>query len=139
MKYEYEGYGCGVRFRADVRADHLPCTCGNEMAQRKWGFSVAASFQPHFNSALGINVNSRSQYQSELARLSERASQDGVVYDAEGNSHVVHRPEHNYVPVDLRDKEALGVTNDGLDATYDAWKKEGRDDDARKLKALMDD
>jgi hypothetical protein len=104
-----------------------------------WGFVFKTPFQPHFNPSLGVAVNSESQYRSELARISEQQSRPGTVYDADGNPHTVERPLHNYQPVDIRDKAALGVTNDGLDATYDAWKKQGRDDDARKLKALMDE
>lgn len=138
--YEYECEDHGL-FRSYTRADRLQCIhtpCTN-VAQRRWGVNVGVSFQPHFNPSLGLAVNSQSQFESELSRASEAASQPAIVYDANGGEHHVERPVHNFQPVDMHDKQALGVTNDGLDATYDRWKSLGRDDDAKKLKKLMDD
>lgn len=49
----------------------------------------------------------------------------------------MERPPVNYQPVDLRDKEALGVTELGLDATYDALKRQGNDPAADRLRRLL--
>lgn len=124
--------------RADTTTCHINMAC-NHRARRVWGFSVAASFQPHFNPTLGVGVSSKSQFESELSRAAELASQPTVNYLADGTPVTVERPQHNYVPVDMHDKTSLGVTNEGLDATYDRWKALGKDDDAKKLKKLMDD
>lgn len=124
--------------RADQVNCHLNMAC-SERAQRIWGFRVGQSFQPHFNPSTSSYISSPSQLGSELARASELASAPTTNYLADGTPVEVERPHHNFVPVDLHDKEALGVTNEGLDATYDAWKKQGRDDDAKRLKSLMDD
>jgi hypothetical protein len=39
----------------------------------------------------------------------------------------------------MRDKEALGVTSEGLDSTYDALRKAGKDAEAKRLKSLIDE
>lgn len=129
-------------FRCATRADHTHChlnmSC-TQPAQRRWGFSVASSFQPHFNPSLGVGVNSDREFRNNLARASEEASAPGINYLADGTPVPIERPQHHFTPVDMRDKEALGVTNEGLPATYDRWKQLGRHDDAKKLKDLMDD
>lgn len=140
MKYEYECPTHGP-FRSDIRSDSLLCediTC-TQVAIRRWGFHVASSFQPHYNPSVGMNVSSEAQLRSEMSRVSEEASRPVTNYLSDGTPVTVERPPVNFVPVDARDKATLGVTNDGLDATYDRWKSEGRDDDARKLKRLMDE
>lgn len=137
-------YHCPIHgeFRCATRADftscHLSMSCV-QRAQRRWGFSVATSFQPHFNSTLGVAVNTKSQFESELSRASEAASRPVINHLSDGTPVEVERPQHNFVPVDMHDKQAMGVTDEGLDATYDRWKAMGRDDDAKKLKRLMDD
>lgn len=144
MSYTLYTYWCPTHgeFNCATRADstdcHISMSC-TQRAQRVWGFSVAASFQSHYNPSLGVAVNTHSQFESELARASEAASSPAVNYLADGTPVPVERPPHTFTPVDMRDKQALGVTNDGLDATYDRWKALGRDDDAKKLKKLMDD
>lgn len=125
MKYEYQCVECRWIIRSDQRANWLPCPNCGARAQRQWGFTVSI-FQPHFSHATGTEISSAAQHRSHLARASEQTFlRTGV--------------EANYQPVDWRDKTALGVTNDGLDATYDALKREGRDDQARRLKRLMDE
>lgn len=124
--------------RADSTLCHINMSCPHR-AQRRWGFSVGPSFQPHFNSSIGAPVSSRAELKSELARASEAASAPTTNYLADGTPVTVERPPHHFVPVDPRDKQTLGVTNEGLDATYDRWRQLGRDDDAKKLKKLMDD
>lgn len=143
MRYGKYEYRCSTHgpFRSDFRADSMYCPGPGEfhLAQRVWGVNVAQSFQPHYNPSLGLAINNKSQFQTELDRASEVASAPVTNYLADGTPVVVERPEHHFVPVDSRDKAALGVTNEGLDTTYDRWKQQGRDDDAKKLKALMDE
>lgn len=111
----------------------------NRPARRVWGFAFKPIVHSHYNTATGSVISSDSQLQSELSRASEAASTPHTLIDDRGDPHLITKPEHNFVPVDWRDKEALGVTNLGLDSTYDRMKAQGRDGDAAKLKKLMDD
>jgi hypothetical protein len=145
MKYEYE---CAVhgRFRSDEKADKLPCPDNsmwslrcNRPSRRVWGFAFKPVVHSHFNTSVGAPISSDTQFKSALARASEEASTPHTLIDDNGDPHLITKAEHNFVPVDWRDKEALGVTNLGLDSTYDRMKAQGRDSDAAKLKKLMDD
>src|SRR4051794_4954861 len=120
MKYEYRCNRCPLVIRSDVRADALQCPECKHLAQRQWGFAYKAGFREGYNPALGQHISSRSQLQSALSVASDRASQPTSIVDDAGNKHDIERPPHHYVPVDMRDKEALGVTSEGLDSTYDA-------------------
>lgn len=145
MKYEY---ACALHgtFRSDTRADSIKCPFKIEFdmpcsrpARRVWGFALKPIVHSHFNTAVGLPVSSEAQLRSALARASEEASTPHEIIDDVGERHLITKPQHNFVPVDWRDKEALGVTNLGLDSTYDRMKAQGRHDDAAKLKKLMDD
>lgn len=106
--YEYACRSCGERdslvrsVHDDTRPDRLPCSCGAEMGRK---FSVPhATPMMHaaYSTATGSVVSDRRQFASELRRISdERTAETGIV--------------HSFVPVDLRDKERLGVTDKGLD------------------------
>lgn len=148
-KYEYE---CPVhgRIRSDNRGDSIMCSTVPEgghwpddaciqPARRIWGVNVKPSFHEGYNPTLGQYVSSRSQLNSALSRASDEASRPRYNVDNEGNVHEVIPAPVNYKPVDMRDKAALGVTNEGLDSTYDSLRRQGKDDQARRLKALMDD
>lgn len=141
-------YTCAIHgsFRSDTRADSIKCSYEDAMgypcnrpARRVWGFAFKPIMHGHYNNAVGGYVSSEAQFRSELARASEAASTPHTIIDDVGEKHEIAKPQHNFVPVDWRDKEALGVTNQGLDATYDRMIQQGRDSDARKLKKLMDE
>lgn len=145
MKYEYECPFHGP-FRSDTRGDSHPCIYRIEFdrlcarpSRRVWGFGFKPIIHSYYNPAVGREISSNAQFRSELARASEAASTPHVEIDDYGNSHVITKAPHNFVPVDWRDKAALGVTNEGLDSTYDRMKQQGRDADAAKLKRLMDE
>lgn len=54
--------------------------------------------------AVGEHVHSRRQFADKLKAASDRQSaRTGLA--------------HNYVPIDLRDREACGVTDEGLEST----------------------
>jgi len=125
--YEYVCRTCGISFRCDVREDEVLCLRCTNWAHRVWGFSIAASFP-----------GNRAHHASELARASEKASQPQILYDAHGEAHTVERPEHRYVPVDLRDRDALGVTGEGLPATYDHLRRIGNDPAADRLRKAIE-
>src|SRR5688572_16350362 len=68
-------------------------------------FSIAAPMQDHFNTAVNKPISSMRTLKAELNRKSEELTERTGI-------------PHNYQPVDLRDKEGLGVTDEGLDSTY---------------------
>ncbi len=112
-------------FTSDTRGDSLWCPKCHARSQRKWSFTVSAPFEQHLNPTTGTVVNTPGQFKSELQRANDMHAAAG-------------RPSH-LEPVDARDKAALGVTNEGLPATYDRLRSEGKDADAKRLKQLMDD
>ena len=67
--------------------------------------AIHAAMPEHFNASLGTYVRNRHDYADGLAEASEKASQRAG-------------RDISYGPVDLRDREALGVTDEGLDATH---------------------
>lgn len=136
--YEYVCGTCGVVTHSNVRDDWIVCVNCPNRAQRRWGFSVLPSMQPAFNATTGTVVRNRADLTSQLSEASERASSPRVVYDGYGEAHQITPPEHRYVPVDLRDREACGATSEGLDATYDALRRQGNDPAADRLRKVME-
>lgn len=91
--------------------------CGGEpirsTMERVYDFSFFRRSMPeHYNLSAGKFVRNEQHFKDELRRQSDEASERVGL-------------EHNFVPVDPRDKEALGVTDEGLDSTYDRRKKAG--------------
>lgn len=69
---------------------------------RKFSFYVKQPFAPHYNTAIGKYVSTRSEFNAELSRLSDKQSERTGI-------------EHNYVPVDLADTAAFGATDEGAE------------------------
>jgi hypothetical protein len=129
---------CSLTFRCNVRDDEVMCLRCDRMARRVWGFHVLPTSGSGYNPATGSYVLSKADLKSRLARASEEASAPRTVYDGYGEAHEIERPPSNYVPVDLRDREALGVTSEGLDATYDHLRRIGNDPVADRLRKVID-
>lgn len=125
MRYEYHCDACDLTFRSDWRDDEVMCLRCTRWARRVWGFSV-------------LPPGPSAGHRSTLARASDEASASATVWDGYGNPHPVERPAHRYVPIDVRDKEACGVTDEGLPATYDAFRRAGNDPAADQLRKVMD-
>lgn len=138
MSYEYRCTACDLTFRCDVRDDQVMCLHCDRMARRIWGFHVLPTSSAGFNPTTGTYVRNRADLNSQLARASDEASSPQTLYDAYGEAHHVERPPSQYVPVDLRDREALGVTSEGLDSTYDSLRRQGNDPVADRLRKVMD-
>lgn len=64
----------------------------------------------HYDPTTGTIISDRRHFTEELARMSERTEEQTGV-------------KTNYVEVDLHDREALGVTDDGFRETYDAGER----------------
>lgn len=97
-------------------------------SKRKWSVNVQPSMQEHFNTTIGKPVSNMNAFKDGL----KRASEEATLRPIEAHADLVRAAEeqgidigdakpreleHNFVPVDMRDKEALGVTDEGLDAT----------------------
>lgn len=95
---------------ADTMSKFCP-ECGEAM-QRLWSAPAVHRFVEHFSQATGQEVGSQRQFREQLKRASEEATiRTGI--------------PHNYVPVDLRDKAATGVTDAGMEATHKAHRDQG--------------
>jgi len=134
--YEYACTTCGPH-RTDQRADNIQCpSCGGR-ARRVWGFTYRPGFQAGYNPSVGRYVSSGADLRSAFSAASDKASAPTTLYDVEGNRYDIDRPPVNFQPVDLRDKERLGVTEEGLPATYDALKRQGNDPAADRLRSYL--
>lgn len=76
--------------------------------------------QPHFNNATGEYVTGERNFKDALKRKSEEMT-------------VRTGMEHNYAPVDLREKDALGVTDEGLDETRKRLHDTGQETSGKKI------
>lgn len=107
--YLYQCRTCGAREESTTRGDTIgPCgrrygdiVCPGEM-RRRFQVSMPFVMQEHFNSAVGGPISDQKQFESELRKKSDLASQHTGM-------------EHKYVPVDMNDKKGLGVDGRGID------------------------
>lgn len=127
--YEYECRSCGRTALSQERysKDQLTSAdtaCPNCLAtgsfKRIFGFAFKRPMQEHFNNSVGKVIRTDAQLKSEFARLSDEAEK------YTGNP-------HKFVPIDPHDKEALGVTDEGLASTHDKLVAEGKKEPARRL------
>lgn len=98
----------------------VECYCGTTMV-RVFSFNQKPMMPEHLNSTTGQVVRSERDFRDQLKRQSEAETvRTGI--------------EHNYVPVDVQDRQTLGVTAEGLDATYNRRRKLGmKTNDAMKI------
>jgi len=112
--YEYRCKNCRAILRTTSRRDsgQLSChACGRPLT-RVWGFRLTPVMHAHHNSTTGTVISDRRQFEAELRRKSDEATErTGAV--------------HNYVPADMSDTKALRVTEEGLKETYDRQVRTG--------------
>lgn len=108
--YEWRCGECGTAYQSQrALGDLAPPTCPtcNIPVRRRYSrIAVKQSMPEHFNSSTGAVVRNERQFRDQLKVQSEQATlRTGL--------------EHNFVPHDPRDsKQELGVTEEGLEATY---------------------
>lgn len=109
--YEYRDIRTGQIGQVDCDRNDKPAMdrTMREMGWRPFYGSVrfGAVMHAHFNSTTGTIVSDPRQFQQDLNRKAESVEEQTGL-------------KVTYAPVDLHDKTALGVTDEGLDATYDA-------------------
>lgn len=93
--------------------------CLGEMLRCVRNLNYKHAMQAHYNTAVGYVNNSR-ELDDKLKEHSERQSN----YTG---------TEHNYERVDLREKDALGVTDEGLDSTMKRRRDTGLDAPTRSI------
>ncbi len=110
MRYSYFCTICGnedidTHFERIGAVGPCPCiVCGSVM-RRGYSFSFVRSMAEHFNNSTGQYVSNSRDFGDQLKRKSEEASlRTGM--------------DHNFVPVDVTDAKALGVTDEGLEETH---------------------
>ncbi len=72
--------------------------------RRVWGFNLAHSMPAHYNQSTGQFVTNERAFKDQLKEMGERQSESTGLY-------------HDYQPVDITDRKACGVTDDGLEST----------------------
>lgn len=115
MIYAYKCRTCGLEQDSTTRADSIgPCpttltaddqslSCPGELT-RLFSLSVAPVMQEHYNATTNSYISDNRKFDEELKRQSERVS-------------LYQGSEARFERVDPSDKKALGVTDEGMDAT----------------------
>lgn len=128
--YKYQCDGCGAeRLEVMTFAEHDKFFAGEhwrsiecEKSVQDWlcgwwrqvyDFQFSRGMAEHFNHSLGTHVST------------ERAANDNLKRLADENS-ARHGYDHQYELVDPRDKDSVGVTDQGLEATEKRAVDEGR-------------
>jgi hypothetical protein len=110
MRYSYECEACGYE---SIEAEFRPvggtlgrtCDLCGGLLRRIVCFAFKRGMREHFNPTIGRYVTSSHDFAEGLKQASESAS-------------LASGLDHNFVPVDLRDPAACGVTDEGLDDTF---------------------
>lgn len=126
-QYEYRCDGCKTPYtivdsmEGDTKAEfdrglmaHI-MPDGSVCGMFKRDFSsvhIAPVMQEHMNATVGKPISDMGQFKRELREAGEKLEERTGV-------------PHDFQPVDLRDKDSLGVDDTGLDATHDAMVKAG--------------
>lgn len=122
----YEGMDCWLAADTAGEATDPEDMCW-EPLKRVYSFAAAPVMHEHFNHSVGKVISDMRQFKSQLARKSEEDSERrGMKID--------------YQPVDLTDRQSLGVTDEGIE-TYDrsyarAAGRASRDEDGTHSRAM---
>lgn len=126
--YDYKCPTCGLtggvmRELGDTSPPDCP-ECAEKVGMRRQytTFAIKAPMQPHYNMTTGTYISSSNQFSDQLKAMSEeRTLRTGI--------------EHNFVPHDPREmKDELGVTDEGLEATYRRTRDSGDEGTVRRMK-----
>lgn len=116
MIYEYKCPNCQAHAESFTRADRITAHCqscdSEQEFRRVFSISTQAVMQEHWNATVNKPISSHRQFVDELKRAAEVASlRTGM--------------EHKYETIDSRDKEALGVTDEGVHESNRIRQKQG--------------
>jgi hypothetical protein len=119
MIYPYQCNSCGAEahhanFSPIGGHLDLPCQCCGGLMVRRASFQFRRSMAAHFNQSTGTYVSNEREFADGLKLASEEASaRTGM--------------DHNFIPVDVTDMKALGVTDEGLEHTKKVRRDTGLD------------
>lgn len=117
--YKFQCPECGVLYRETlpVTQRDVDLTCDScpdaPFLERVFSFAYKSPLQEHFNVSTGSYVTSERTLKDEMKRASDERS-ERLGFD------------HSFTPVDPRETEALGVTEEGLDSTRRREVEEGK-------------
>lgn len=115
MFFEFKCPSCRL---TSTHTENDPPTCAacGHTTRRVYSFNLKSSspFEPHFNHSLGRVVTSQADFNEGLKLANARANAPRLNEGTE----LTHAIPANYTPVDLHDKEAFGVTDEGMDNFY---------------------
>lgn len=99
-EFEFACDGCsGLHFTSKSR-EPLTCPMGHTAFRRVYTFGAFHREMPgQFSQALGRYVGSKREYHDGLKAASEHASEQTGM-------------DHNFLPMDMADRDATGVTDD---------------------------
>lgn len=99
----------------------IPCPLCHARAKKILQFpAIKRTMSDHFNATLGRPVSSERDFRNGLSEASDKAS-------------IRAQREVSYSPVDLRDKAAVGVNDEGLDQTRRRERAEGKSEAKKYL------
>lgn len=107
--YAYKCRTCGQRYESEERANvlHVECQtldCMGAPTRDYSGIQVNRGMKEHWNPSVNAPVTSEKDYATKLRISGEQYTEKTGI-------------ETRYVPVDWSDTKALGITEEGLDAT----------------------
>lgn len=126
MNYSYVCEPCDaeVVLTEFQKVGHSPSSvcplCDGRLVRMVSSPNIVPGWQGGFAVATNSFVNSERQFKSELSRKSDEMSERTGA-------------NHKFVPVDLREGAALGVTEEGLDATRKRRRDSGDDLPTRRI------
>lgn len=121
VEYEYRCRECGDVSYSYDRADRIVCPVCDALAHRTWAFAVRLSMPDHYNHAAGQYVSNEAALTEAFHVQSEKATaRTGI--------------PHKFAAVHPSDKETLGITDEGLDATHDRNVQSGKSAPVSKLR-----
>lgn len=106
--YEYKCRECGMADHGTTQRPERRCKfCGGEQ-KRVYSFRMAHVMQEHWSDTIGGYVSDRRKFKSALRQKSDEMTERTGI-------------PHDYQPIDpdtYRDRDAMKVTSEGLDSTY---------------------
>jgi len=100
--YEWRCPKCHAHTTTTDNSTPPTCTLCTISLHRRYTFYKPAPFTPHFNVSLGRHVSSRQDFLEGLKAASDSATERTGI-------------PHNYVPIDIADRDAFGATDESMD------------------------
>lgn len=124
--YDFFCSECGAT-RRDVyqtlaeTTSSITCSYCSARARKVLSFPGIKVFREHYNPSVGAHITSHAQFKSELSRASDAATaRTGI--------------PHNFQPIDHTEAgRVLGVSDEGVQSTYDAEVRLGKREPKRYL------